>query len=458
MTWTKEAVDRLTSAQYAAHMSDPEFCKFVDETGSQPVARKALATGNSTARDRAQLAVRSDEDPAFDPSFDNDGAPATAVAVEESTTFSPAVPVVPEPVAPVAVVPPVIPVPEVPAELPEKLYEYTITDDNGKPIGGKQVFKYRTTEELVEKLRDSNIHVRRMAQKLKEDKILNGTDVPENATPAAVLGLRPTLGEAERKVWEEKLQDPATAAQAQYQLDRDDDHAAHNSLVQSNYQNSVLLALETFKNRNRDYIASNDNAVKLIGFIERRGLDPTDARNYQRAYDTLRESDLLSTPAPNQSIPPVLVEEAPKVREEKTVPNPQVPVEATARISPEVPPQETRPVTPAVVPAVTPVAPPPTGLSNADIQTDGEPSEESIENQLVYRRILKDGAGKPTGVVETYKGIEALKNMPSPEYKKLLEADLLKERQTGVGTGFRKTCDDLEALEEKRRQRARLRR
>jgi len=141
-----------------------------------------------------------------------------------------------------------------------------------------------------------------------------------------------------------------------------------------------------------------------------------------------------------------LAETVPTVREEKTVPKTQALAEANARISAEVPPQAKRPVTPL-----------PTGLSNADATSDQEPSDVSIESQLTFKRILKDGTGKPTGVIETLTGIAALDAMPSDQMKKLLEQDRRQERQTGKGTGFAKTVEQIEELREKRQREQRRR-
>src|ERR1700676_2759810 len=52
---------------------------------------------------------------------------------------------------PAAVVVPPTP-PAAPAELPEQRYEYQLCDEDGRPMGGKQVIVYRTEAEKLEKL------------------------------------------------------------------------------------------------------------------------------------------------------------------------------------------------------------------------------------------------------------------------------------------------------------------
>ena len=172
--WTKSEVNKMTSEQYkelygnlaAGLTPDQEaFRNFVDGNTPTEAVEPGIRMAQPSPRSRTEIA----EVQAFDPSFDEDVAPMAPIPVvgEEPQIVE----------QPAAVVPPA-PVVETPDELPEKTYEYVITDDNGKQIGGKQVFKYRTQDELIEKLRDSNIHVRRMAQKLREEKLLSGTEVP----------------------------------------------------------------------------------------------------------------------------------------------------------------------------------------------------------------------------------------------------------------------------------------
>ena len=47
----------------------------------------------------------------------------------------------------------------------EKIYKYQPTDETGRPIGGVQVIKYTTPEELADKLRDQNVL---LVRKLRE--------------------------------------------------------------------------------------------------------------------------------------------------------------------------------------------------------------------------------------------------------------------------------------------------
>ena len=426
MAFTKDQIGRMTSEEYKQNIGDErfsplteaqkEFRAFVDGGTSVEPKRLAPQIASSSPRGRAEVAT------SFDPSFDDVTPAAAAAAVTTVAVLEP--PVEAAAPAPVVIVPAV--------ELPEKIHEYQPTDKDGKPIGGLQRFKYRTSEELIAKLTQSNMHGRRKWQELSEEKILNGVEIPADATVAGQLAMRPLLTDEERSDWEVKAQDVATAAQSRYMLDRDDDRRATNDLIRQNFENSVLLALESFKNRNRDYVPSKENATKVVGYVSRRGLDPTDVRNYQKAYDVLRESGLITSA--NQLAVPELATEAPSMREEKTAPNTQVPVAEPARISDATPPQEKRPVAQIS-----------TGLSSADSISEGETTAKSILDAFDYRHIFKDGAGKPTGVVKTFKREDAYNNMPSEMHKHFLEEDKRQRRITGTGNGFPEWCDACEA-------------
>ena len=429
--WTKSEVNKMTSEQYkefygnraAGLTPDQEaFRNFVDGNTPTEVVEPGIRMAQPSPRSRTEIA----EVQAFDPSFDEEpAAPVVEVVNEPQIVEQPA-----------AVVP--APVVETPAELPEKTYEYVITDDNGKQIGGKQVFKYRTQDELIEKLRDSNVHVRRMAQKLREDKLMNGTDVPEDATAAEPLVLRQRLSAEERAAWEAKLEDPAEAAKAQYVLDRDDDRGVQNTLLTSNYENRVLLSIESFKNRNRDYVLSQDSAAKLIGYVERRGLDPTNPRNYQKAYDALRENGIIADASGNQAAETVLAPAPPTVREEKTV-LAAAPAPAATRIS-----------EPAVA-AKRLAAQIPTGLSNVDQVSEGE-STIPQPHWLTVRVYLKDGKGAPTNQFQEFHNLDAVLRLEGKSEKEFYNSQSpeAKERRAKYETALAEKETRLAAQKRKR--------
>jgi hypothetical protein len=426
--YSKAVVDAMTSEQYRENFNnDPEFRTYIDGEYSQAAPKEAVAAppqvGRRGPRDRKEVAAVSPvEAPArgFDPSFDDDpnGPPAAAAVVEA--------PVAPAPV-PAAVVPPVA---ETPVELPERRHEYDIVDKKGRKIGGRQVFKHKTDAELIDQLTKSNINLRVMVQEIREKQLLEGTELPEEATAAQPLVLRPVLTAEERAAAEAGLQDPAISAKSQYVLDQDDNRRVQNELLTSNFESRVLLALESFKNRNRDYVPTQDNAAKLVGFIERRGLDPTNAKNYQRAFDVLRDNGSLDG-SENQVTEPVLAPVPPTVREEKTAPVATVPVVEPTRISEVTPP-------PAKVAAQVP-----TGLSNAD-QTSDIDNPLPQAPWLTIRVHLKDAKGQPTSQYQEFNNLDAIDHCDDKTLKHII-AD-----QTPRGKALRAAWDNAEAEKQQR--------
>src|ERR1700744_3831822 len=76
----------------------------------------------------------------------------------------------------------VVPVPEVQVE--EKRYSYQPTDGDGRPIGGLQVIKYKTPEELAEKLAEQNsLLLRKLREETRKTRlgIVENDPIPEDA-------------------------------------------------------------------------------------------------------------------------------------------------------------------------------------------------------------------------------------------------------------------------------------
>src|SRR5580692_11658613 len=91
--------------------------------------------------------------------------PETEVLEQDPTGVTPALP------APAAEVPAVVP----PAPLPDQRYEYQPADENGRPMGGRQVIVYKTMDELRDKLVKQNELILRQLRKVSREKEL-GTE------------------------------------------------------------------------------------------------------------------------------------------------------------------------------------------------------------------------------------------------------------------------------------------
>jgi hypothetical protein len=237
--YTKSEVDKMTSEQYRNLFdTDPEFRVYVDGEYNAAPSTTTRKAGNVRGEEPAQTPAQAQS---YDPSFDEQPAPVAA---------------------PVAVQPAAQPAPV--AELPEKIHEYQPVDRNGRPVGGKQVFKYRTDAELIEKLTKahsaSSARIRELSRDRKLDSIAAAGAAPriqpEKEVPATVEGLAAEL-RAQRE---------------------------------SNFVLSVRAAVNEFQ-ASVDWAKyrSDENAKSVILAVERANDDPTDPASYLRAMTNMKE-------------------------------------------------------------------------------------------------------------------------------------------------------------------------
>jgi hypothetical protein len=297
--------------------------------------------------------------------------------------------------------------------LEEKLYEYQPTDDEGRPIGGKQVIKYTTHEELADKLREQNVLlIRKLRQETKKNRlgIIEQEELPENVerfTGATEFKPR-ELSEEERYDIARKLLDPTTAAEATQMLIEarvgaplDTLGNEINSLRQDNVNLRAKIEAEAFVRDNPDYYNCEENSQTIISWILRYELAPVKS-NFQLAYDTLKKQGALVL---GPAIKPV---EAPVIAE----PTPVTESPANEVIREEIP-QE-------------PVALPPSGLTREMSSSDGPTPQAG--NEIVYELVVN-------GQIRRLTGLAAVQAMPGEEYKRRLLHD----------KNFGKIVDKLEA-------------
>ena len=447
-TFTKRQIDQMSSAEYKNHFdTDPEFRAAIDAAPVVEDRNPDLPLSTPTARERQQAAERL-VDPSFDPSFDEDpNFPSADVAIEVggpivSSTAAPAAVELPAPVleAPVTVAP-VAPLVEVLA--PEKVHEYQPLDKSGRPVGGMQRFKYRTERELIDKLTDAHMNATAALRGALRTAEVAGLEnaVPEGITPIQKMTIFATLTEEQKQNLTEDLQDPAKAVNARNLLQESARNEAINQVQQRSFENAVRYSINSFQVNHPDFYRCLENNAALISWVEKRGADPTDVNNFEKAYAALQATGgLYARPVTNPQAAPALETPAPTVREEKTVPKTQAPVVEAARISSVTPPQATR------------TAAPSTGLTRADVSSEvGEPIVPSIEDKLIIKIYPKGRDGKPTGEVQVFKGLKALDRMTGQQMKYKIEEDAAQEKRTGKGTGFRQLVDELESLRGRRR-------
>ena len=289
----------------------------------------------------------------------------------------------------------------------EQRYEYQPVDETGRPIGGKQVIKYTTNEELVTKLQEQNILlIRKLRDQTRKVRlgIEEVEELPEDAVHFNVpVDFTPReLSDEERYDIARRLADPTTATQASQELVESQLGAPLSVLgetlrtIQQDNQNlRAKIEVNAFKADNPEYYKCQENFEAITGYMVRYKLAPV-KENFQRAYDILKAQDLLVTGA--AEVKPV-VEEIPVVEAEPVV---------------------------EVIPASVPVVQQhriPTGLTR-DNSSDSGPSTSTLGSEITYSL---------NGRVLT--GLAAVAAMPSDEYKKRLQTD----------RNFSKNVDKLEA-------------
>lgn len=439
MEITREALAKMGSDEYRQKFQDPEFRAAVDALEeARPVTSVAPV---QDARARAQQA----ESQAF-----VDAEPAAVVE-------TPAPVVVPEAVVPAAITVPVVDTPAtvaVPvAELPEWSVSYQPTDSHGRPVGGTQVVKYRAAEQipethplvqqLIKNHCSATVALREISRKQRVESVETG-DVPDDARKfKGFVDFKPrVLSADERVALARDLQNPETAPEAQAKIFEAEMGASPkviseflDSTQTRLFEQQCLTALESFKASTPGYYRCNENAEAIIGWVNKRDLDPTDPKNFKRAYDALETVNALIKPARTTAAAAGLATDAPIVREETPKPV-TAPVETLVNTLPvQEQPSRIAAVTPA--PEQRPVPPVATGLTRRTA-SEGETIEQkkASDKLIVTRPLLHNG--KPTGQIETLKGKKALEAMSSAEYKNKIQEDVRHN------TGFRQLVDAIE--------------
>jgi len=428
----KAALDAAPAEQYKEWMKDAELRADIDSMEQAHYGRtRGFGPQDPSARGANPVGEFMDG-PTETPLVDQ--VPTSEVAqvplVDQTPTGAEFGAVEPTP----AVAPPTVPAAPVVQAPVEKWYEYQPTDENGRPIGGLQRFKYSTMEELADKLRDANVHVLRLVRKTREEAALKDVTAPEGTTKFAEPEYMDVLTDETRA----KLAEAAKGgdADARRELELDNMARKVNQQTNDSIETQISLATAQFKSSNYGYYQCPENAAKIMAWMRVRNLDLRDPRNYQKAYDVLNGINALIAFPSNQPTP--ITAEAPTVREETPVAA-AAPVAAPATVTPA----NTQPVptTPARISseeAVQPtrtIAQVPTGLT----RDQGTPvAERPIRQPEFYvDQLVKSRDGKSIVEKIRHTGPAALGHMTSEQYRKLLEADIAQERRTGTGTGFR---------------------
>lgn len=309
MALTLLDIDNLSSAEYAKKMNfDPAFAAEVNALLKNPPKNPVAST----------------------------------VPVEE---VAPAT--VPAP-APVADPAPVV------DEVLEQRYEWQPTDENDRPIGGRQVILYRTEQEKFDKVINANNLLIRQLRKVNREKAVGSPEeIPTDAEKFQnVTEFKPReLSAEDRFKIAEGLTNPETFADARDQLIESAFGVTPAKLASTLNETQRFIiqqrAVENyidFVNTTGVYDSMNNRQV-LTGWLGKRNLAPT-VSNFNIALNQCRQSGLIEdapvvqqvtqpTPAP---APVAEVSVVPVVTE----PNPQAPVAATPGLGSQPQPQAKR--------------------------------------------------------------------------------------------------------------------
>lgn len=260
----------------------------------------------------------------------------------------PVIPAVSEvPTIEVEPVVPAVPVPVVPAELPEQIYSWQPTDEHDRPMGGKQVIKYRTPEEFQKKMTEINVNLQRELRKVSRKQRLGIVDTVTLPTdveklPAGLSFERKPLTAEERFELTQQLANPETCEAARDRLLESAGYTEMQKTVaelsERVRQNDAYVNFQIFVNQTPAFYAHQENVELLCDWVLKNGLNPT-VRNFALAYSTVREAGLLLDPPIVREDSPVVVDPTPAPAPvvempapENTVPESQAPVAEAARI------------------------------------------------------------------------------------------------------------------------------
>lgn len=295
---------------------------------------------------------------------------------------------------------------EVTPELPELLHRYQPTDEEGRAMGGEQVLKYHTTEELIGKIQEQNILLTRKLREVTRKNRLGIVDtetLPEDAKRyPKLIELKPKdLTPEERVRLSRDILDPERFDEAQDEIFASQFGVKPTEFRES-YQDmqerlSIIQGQQevaNFMQANPGYYACDHNRNTIVNWLAKNNLALV-RDNFQLAYDTLRE--FMVTPAPITTMPLRL-----PIAEVQPEPSSELPVDIN---TPD-------PIVPT--PAPRRVA---TGI-NKNQAGDNTAPAKVIGDDIIYEVI--DPYSK---VKRTYRGLAAVEAMNGEEYKKRINSD-----------------------------------
>lgn len=258
------------------------------------------------------------------------------------------------------------------------VFEYQPTDENDRPIGAKQVFKYTDADNLREQLVQSNLHlVRKLRQVTKENRL----SVFKQETPAEAAPMT-----------DEDVRTSLFALRAE-------------------------RAAENFIRLTPEYYKCQENVESIFSWIVKNGLSPIETESYMLAFEDLSKDDLLvlGPAAPKPIAVPVVepVHIPAPIEEQVTleeIPQPERVIETIPGYVPEPPKPEQRPT-------------PGAGGLNRNVADAGGYKPSSVSSDVTYTLYQKSYNDKNELIVSGQTilyGKQALDAMPQEEYKRRL--------------------------------------
>lgn len=294
------------------------------------------------------------------------------------------------------------PAPE-PAPEPELSYSYQPTDEAGRPMGGAQVLKYRTQDELIQKMQEQNtLLIRKLRQETRKNRLgITDQEVIPEESPRFQEPMdfsARSLTPDERVKLSRDLLDPEQFDEATDMLFEAKMGAKPEDLrKEMKAQQEAILTLQAkqetdaFLQANPNYFKCQENFEAITGWMMKRKLQPV-KDNFQMAYDELtKASVLVESPAP-------------------------VPAPVRVEVRPE----------PEPTPAPAPVSRIPSGLTRNQAADTG--TAPRLGDDIVYELAQR---GAPAKVL---RGMQAVNAMPSDEFKRRINHE----------PGFAKKVEKLE--------------
>src|ERR1039458_6123019 len=298
MAITLQDIDNMPSAEYKQKLNDPAFLSEVEALLKSPAAVAPVAQPQEVEVDpsmptRTQVPTTSVRERLAEP-----------VVAPIAPGVAPIAPIV-APIAPVALV-----------VLPELTYEYQPMDEYNRPMGGKQVIKYQTPDELAQKLSEQNtLLIRKLRQVTRENRLgTPAATIPADAAHYVATELKAKeLTTDERFQITQDLNDPEKFASARDRLLESAVGIPPAELRQRlNDQQMTILQLRAKENfltfaQKQDFltghgVTDSENAQTLTDWMFKNTLAPT-VENFELASSQLRSAGLLNEAPVVQQVP-----------------------------------------------------------------------------------------------------------------------------------------------------------